>query len=289
MGRIKLGISLKSLGQPFRRSLPPAQNLGVAGVELEAGGELLPQRLTQTGRREIGHLLRSHDLAVSGIVCPLRRGLDEAQDLEPRLEQIRLTMALAYDLGPRLVILQPGRLVLPTQEAAPPRIILGEESDLTTGGVLLGASSVPTNPQESRANLMKESLDALGKHGDRIGVTLALDVALDDPAATIAYLDRFDSGSLAINYNPANLVIAGFNPHDAIKAFQKRIAHVHAQDARRISPSKLATVPLGHGDIDWMQLLADFEAIEYHGYVTVLGDDHSEAAAGVAFLRRLVV
>jgi sugar phosphate isomerase/epimerase len=65
--------------------------------------------------------------------------------------------------------------------------------------------------------------------------------------------------------------------------------HAHAQDARRISPSKLATVPLGHGDIDWMQLLANFEEIEYRGYLTVLGDDRAELAGGVSFLKRFVV
>ena len=75
MARIKLGISLKSLALPFRRSLPLAQKLGAQGVELEAIGELTPKNLTQTGRREITHLLRSHDLSVSAIVCPLRRGL----------------------------------------------------------------------------------------------------------------------------------------------------------------------------------------------------------------------
>src|SRR5438132_4741590 len=110
MGPIKLGVCLKSLGLPFRRSLSPAQQLGVTAIELEALGELWPQNLTQTGRREITHLLRSYDLAVSAIVCPLRRGLDVAQDLEPRLEQIRLTMALAFELGPRLVIIPIGKL-----------------------------------------------------------------------------------------------------------------------------------------------------------------------------------
>src|SRR5262249_59823508 len=98
MGRIKPGIFQKSLGLPFRRSLPAAQKLGASALELEASRELLPRNLTQTGRREITHLLRSHDLSVSAIVCPLRRGLDVAQDLEPRLEQIRQTMALAFDL-----------------------------------------------------------------------------------------------------------------------------------------------------------------------------------------------
>jgi L-ribulose-5-phosphate 3-epimerase len=267
MGRIKLGISQKSLGLPFRRSLPEAQKLGVVAVELEAMGELWPQDLTQTGRREILHLLRSHDLAVSALVCPLRRGLDVAEDLEPRMEQIRLTMALAFDLGPRMVIIQAGRV-----PSSPPP---GEGSDVRA-------------PDDPRAALMRESLDALGRHGDRTGVTIALDTGLDSPESLVTYLSCFDVGSLAVNFNPANLVIAGHSPYDAVRTFHKRIATVHAQDARRISPNRMATVPLGHGDLDWMQLLANFEEIEYRGPLTVLGNDRAEIGQGVAFLRRFV-
>jgi L-ribulose-5-phosphate 3-epimerase len=257
MGRIKLGISLKSLGLPFRRSLPLAQKLGASAIELEAAGELLPQNLTQTGRREITHLLRSHDLTVSAVVCPLRRGLDVAEDLEPRIEQIRQTMALAFDLGPRLVIIQAGQ--------------------------------VAEKVEDPRFPFMKESLEALGRYGDRTGNILALDTGLDSPETLIAFLNRFDVGSLGVNFNPANLVISGHNPYDAVRTFQKRMVHAHAQDARRISPNRMATVPLGHGDLDWMQLLANFEEIEYRGGVTVLGDDSGELAAGVAFLRRFIV
>jgi L-ribulose-5-phosphate 3-epimerase len=220
-------------------------------------GELWPQNLTQTGRREILHLLRSHDLAVSALVCPLRRGLDVAEDLEPRMEQIRLTMALAFELGPRLVIIQAGR--------------------------------VPEKEDDPRFPLMKESLDGLGRHGDRTGVTIALDTGLNSPESLVKYLGCFDVGSLAVNFNPANLVIAGHSPYDAVRTFHKRSASVHAQDARRISPNRMATVPLGHGDLDWMQLLANFEEIEYRGPLTVLGNDRAELAQGVAFLRRFVV
>jgi L-ribulose-5-phosphate 3-epimerase len=257
MGRIKLGVSLKSLGLPFRRSLPAALQLGVSGVELEATGELSPQNLTQTGRREILHLLRSHDLQVSSVVCPLRHGLDVAENQEPRLEQIRLTMALAFDLGPRLVILQAGR--------------------------------IPESDDDPRAPLMKEALNDLGRHGDRTGTLVALDTGLDSPAALMTYLQRFDVGSLVVNFNPANLVIGGYDPYEAVTALNKRISHAHAQDARRISPNRMSTIALGHGDIDWMQLLASFEQIDYHGYLTLLGDNQADLAAGVSFLRRFVM
>ncbi|MBI2804055.1 MAG: sugar phosphate isomerase/epimerase [Planctomycetes bacterium] len=251
------------------------------GLELEAAGELLPQNLTATGRREITHLLRSHDLAVTALTCPIRRGLDQPQDLEPRLEQIRLTMALAHDLGPRLVIIQAGQIpdFLPSPsergaggEGAMPEIITG----------------IKLAPEDVRAALMKESLDALGKHGDRIGVIVALDTGVDAPETVAAYLDRFDTGSLAVSYNPANLVISGHNPHDAVRTLRHRIVHVHAEDARRISPNRMATVPLGHGDLDWLTLLADLDEIAYRGFSTIKADDGANLAAGVAFLRRVM-
>jgi sugar phosphate isomerase/epimerase len=248
----------------------------VAAIELEAAGELLPQNLTQTGRREILHLLRSHDLTVSALFCPLRHGLDVAADLEPRLQQIRLTMALAFDLGPRLVIIQPGPINSPLAPGVPcPR------------GPSEGAPSVG-GPAWACHPSLKESLDALGRHGDRTGVTIALDTALDSPETLVNFLGCFDVGSLAVNFNPANLVIGCHNPYDAIRTFYKRIATVHAQDARRISPNRMATVPLGHGDLDWMQLLANFEEIDYRGPLTVLADNRVELAPGVAFLRRFV-
>jgi sugar phosphate isomerase/epimerase len=230
--------------------------IGANGVELEAAGELSPRSLTHTGRREILHLLRSHDLGICALTCPLRQGLDVAEHLEPRLEQIRAAMALAYDLGPRLVIIQAGR--------------------------------VPQKADEPAALLMKESLHNLGQYGDRTGTLVALDTGLDDPTALLAYLQQFDCGSLAVNFNPANLVVGGFNPYDAVTVMASRIAHVHAQDARRINPNRMAAVPLGHGDLDWMQLLASFESIDYRGYLTVLGDDRSELASGVTFLGRFV-
>lgn len=217
---------------------------------------MLPQSLTQTGRREITYLLRSYDLTACAVTCPLRRGLDDAADLEPRLEQIRQTMGLAVDLGPRLVMLQAGR--------------------------------IPDKGELARIALMKDSLDALGRHGDRIGVTIALDTGLDSPETLAAYLDGFDTGSLAVNFNPANLVISGNNPYAAVKTLHRRIAQVHAQDARRISPNKMATVPLGHGDLDWVALVARFEEIDYHRYFTIPAEGLAELASGTAFLRRFL-
>ena len=256
MARIKLGISLKSLPWPLRRSLGEAHRLAAQGVELAAAGDLAPQTLSQTGRREVRHLLRSYDLDASAVFCPLRRGLDVAENQQPRIEFIKQVMSLSFDLGPRLVIVQAGHL--------------------------------PEKDDDPRLPLLRDALEALARHGDRVGTTLALDTGLESGAALRAFLDRFDSGSLAANYNPANLLIAGHDPYEAARALAGRIANVHAEDARTISPNRLQRMPLGHGDLDWLRLLATLEEVGYHAYVTVTGDEPAEIGSGLQLLRRLV-
>src|SRR5215471_7391804 len=110
MTKIKLGIRLESLGLPLRRALQQAERLGVAGVQVDAAGVLCPNSLSQTGRREFKHLLRSHNLELTALGCPLRRGLDTAQDQQPRIEHVRTVMSLSFDLGPRIAIVQAGRI-----------------------------------------------------------------------------------------------------------------------------------------------------------------------------------
>jgi L-ribulose-5-phosphate 3-epimerase len=258
---VKIGIRLKSLGVPFRRALAEAQKLGVSGVELDATGDFAPKALSQTGRRELRHLLRSHDLELTAMGCPLRRGLDAAENQQQRIDLVRDVLSLSFDLGPRLVVLQPGR--------------------------------IPGKDDDPRAPTMKESLTALGQHGDRVGATLALETGLTSGAVLADYLGRLDTGSVAACLNPGNLLINGHNPHETARALIKRIVYAHATDARCADASRgLREVPLGHGDIDWLEMIGTLTEIDYQGWLTIDREPgpHSlaEVAAAVPFLRRLI-
>src|SRR5438445_7747519 len=98
MSRLEIGVRLESLGLPLRRALAEAARLGVPGVQVDAAGDLSPRSLSLTGRREFRHLLRGHNLELSALGCPLRRGLDAAEDQQPRLEHVREVLALSFDL-----------------------------------------------------------------------------------------------------------------------------------------------------------------------------------------------
>ena len=97
MNRFKLGIVLETTGLPVRRALQEASRLGVSGVQIDAVGDLAPDRLSDTGRREFRTLLKSYNLELSALNCPLRRGLDVAENLQPRIEHIRKVLGDIVD------------------------------------------------------------------------------------------------------------------------------------------------------------------------------------------------
>jgi sugar phosphate isomerase/epimerase len=191
--------------------------------------------------------------------CPLRHGLDVALDLQPRIERIQGAMTLSVELGARLVIVEAGR--------------------------------IPESAEEPRMAILTESLHALGRHGDRIGAILALETGLESGNTLAEFLARLDTGGLGVGFNPANLLVNGFDPIAELSGLRGRIVYALAKDARRGGGSRTAReAPLGHGDIDWLQLLGTLGAMEYSGWVVVErdGSPNTDVAAGVEFLRRLV-
>jgi len=247
------------LNLPLRQLLPALAKLGAAGVELHAVADLAPAQLSQTGRRELRQLLRGHGLEVASVFCPLRRGLANPENQEARLDYLRQALTMSYELGPRVVVIEPGPL--------------------------------PKGDEDPQAPVFMEALAALGRHGDRVGAMLALETGLDAAAELDRFLGRFDSGGLGVSFNPGNLLIHGHEPLAAARTLNRRIVTVHAKDARLAGAGRAAQeVPLGHGDIDWLALLAALEEVEYRGWLTIVRGAPASAAeigASVQFLKRL--
>jgi L-ribulose-5-phosphate 3-epimerase len=235
-----------------------ASKLGVTGLELAAAGELAPAQLTQSGRREIRHLFASSQLSIAAVAAPLRFGLDIPEQQDARIDFIRQAMSLAADLGCPRVVIQPG--------------------------------PIPSDEKDPRYPLMFDALLDLGRHGDRIGVIVALEPAGDEPHVVEAFLAQFDTGGLALAYNPGFLLIQGRDPYQAVRQWRSRIVYAHATDARRGAAPRL--VPVGRGDLDWMELLAAFAEVEYRGFLTADFEPgvnaEREAAESIGFLQRLV-
>ena len=257
---MKIGVCLESLGMSFRQGLPRISRLGVAGLQVDAVGELAPQQLTATGQREVRNLLKTYDMQLTALNCPLRRGIDVARDQMQRLEYIRKVMDLSFELGPRIVILQCPR--------------------------------IPDAPESAAYPPLDEALRDLGAYGDKIGVRIGLEIGFDSGDRVKGLLDRYDFGCLSVNYDPANMLLHGHDPVKNIVPLQGRIVQVHARDARSATVSGGASeVPLGAGNVEWMGLVGTLTAVEYRGYLTIKrerGAGVEEIEAGILFLRKFV-
>ena len=261
MNRVKIGICLASLGLPLRRGLAEAERMGVTGVRVDAVGELSPKTLSQTGRREFLHLLRSYNLELCALNCPLRHGLDTAEGQDLRIEHVQRVLSLSFDLGARLVT--------------------------------IAAGSIPEKLDEPRGLRLTEAFQAIGRYGDRTGTVLAVESGAEEGKSLRGFLERFDTGSLAVNLDPANFVVNGLDPYENTRALQGKAAFAHAKDARKTAGSRVAQeVALGHGEIDWMRYLSVLEEIEYRNWLTIVSRSSEqrteEVAVGVKFLKRLM-
>jgi sugar phosphate isomerase/epimerase len=193
--------------------------------------------------------------------APLRRGLDIADDLQPRVEHVRKVMQLAFDLGAR--------------KASVP------------------FPKIPADTATPRAATLKESLTDLSGFGDRVGTLLCLECGLDPGDKVRDYLTGYDSGCLAVNFDPANFLANGFDPLGSLSSLAGKVAHTHARDIRTATLSGgPKEVPVGAGDIEWLAYVATLESIDYRGFLVVERQEgenrFADVAAGVRFLKRLV-
>lgn len=278
MNQFKLGVVLESLGLPVRSGLMAAAKLGVQGVQVDAAGDLSPDKLGATGRREFRTLLRSFNLELTALSVPLRHGLDTFAHQQQRIDHLKAAMQLAYDLGAK-------KLVVPL-----PRLPKADDKPATPAPSADPFPILSFGPKEpSKAVVLRESLLALGGHGDRIGVLLCLEAGLDGGAETSTYLDGFESGSLRVTFDPANFLSNGHDPLTSLMALGKRVAHAHARDARSSTAGGPKEVAVGAGEIEWMGLVAGLSAIDYRGFVCVERTGaEAEVPASVAFLRRFI-
>ena len=259
MKPLRIGIVVESTGLSVRQAVAQAARMGAEGVQVDAVGELAPDALGETGRREFRNLLRSFNQELAALHVPLRRGLDVAEDLQPRLDHVRKVMQLAFDLGAR-------RVVVPCPK-------------------------IPPDPATPRSQLMRESLLALGTHGDRVGSVVALEIGFDPGEKVREYLAGFDTGSLKVTYDPANMLMHGHDPVANLAPLKDLLSHVHARDARMAGLSRgLQEVPVGAGDVDWMTFTATLQVLDYGGFLVVereQGDDKlADVESVVKFLRR---
>jgi len=259
MARFKIGLRMQVLRLPIRKALRVAAQSGVAGVQIDPKGELSPERLSGTGRREFRRLLEQLGLQLTGLSFPARRGFDTEEGLEGRLEALTKLFAFAYQLGAPLVIGSIGR--------------------------------VPEDREHPARRLLEEVLAEIGRRAERHGAVFAVETGTESGKTLRGLLDVVNLPTVRCNLDPANLLVRGYDPVAAVFDLAEMIVHTHARDALREAAGDIGReVPLGRGDLDWDSYMRALADIDYYGWLTIerqqAADPQAELSQAVAFLRR---
>jgi sugar phosphate isomerase/epimerase len=257
---LRIGVQLASLQLPFRQALHTAGELGADAVEIDARQQLKPRELTQTGLRQLRKMLEDRNLRVCAVSFRTRRGYDVSDDLDRRIEATKDAMRLAYRLGAPVVVNHVGR--------------------------------IPTETSEPAWDLLVQALGDLGHFGQREGAFLAADTGAEDPTLLARLIEAMPAGGLAVNLDPASLLINGFSPREAVRVLGRHTMHVYARDGvRDLARGRGVETPLGRGSVDFPELIGALEEFDYHGHFTVgrpgASDPISEFGQAVRYLRAL--
>jgi sugar phosphate isomerase/epimerase len=113
---------------------------------------------------------------------------------------------------------------------------------------------------------LPEAVRWLAEMADRIGTRLAFETDGADPQLTANLLKEVDCPLLGVCYDPAALLIDGFDPLAGLPPLADRILIARARDALAGSGQHPGReTALGHGQIDLQAYLADLEAAGYRG------------------------
>lgn len=259
---MKIGIITASLPMDTKTGLRKARELGAHGVQLWiVDNDLDPRNLTQSGRKELVDYMASLDLERSAL-CGDIGGFTDLSKVDERIARTKQMFDLCVDLKTPI---------------------------LTTH---IGV--VPGDPLSREYNGLLEAVREIAEYAANRDCCFATETG-PEPAETLAaFLDRANSSGAKANYDPANLVMSGFNHLEGLYALGTYVVHTHAKDgiAHSIAEKKeVMEVPLGKGDVDFPRYLHILrEELGYTGYLTIereCGDDPiADIAEAIAFLKR---
>jgi len=282
MADFPIGVLMEGFRVHWTDALKLAQKVGVAGVQIYSTyGEMAPGSLTPQKRRELLDIVKSYGLTVSALCGDLGGGgFTNPENNAAKIEKSKRIIDLAKDLETNVVTTHVG--VIPDDKAHP------------------------------RFAILQDACGQLAEYADSLDAHFAIETGPETSATLKMFLDSLGSHGVAVNMDPANLVmVTGDDPAQAVRTLGDYIVHTHAKDGVRhyyrdpmeiyhaaedqdhivVDPS-FEEVPLGQGGVNWDEYLAALREIGYKGFLTIereVGDTpYDDIALAVEFLKARV-
>lgn len=259
MGTLKTGAFLGSFRLDFKSALARARDIGLDGLQLSnLEGAIDVENITPAQAKEIRELFRAHGLAISAVCGDIGGfSIEDAAEAARRVERTRR-------------IMENTRLL---------------EVDIVQTHI----GFIPADFTEARAVVLKDCLERIGRHGEETGVFLATETGPEPADRMKIFLDDLAVPAVKVNYDPANLVMKGFDCLDGVFRLRDYIIHTHAKDGRA-EPDALGRreQPLGQGDVDFDRYIAALKEIGYRGFFVIEREVGDDPAADIAEAKRFL-
>lgn len=278
MYKFPIGVMLESFNKPVAESLDLAKQVGAQGLQIYATPASLESKglTTAEAQNDFLKMVKDHGLEISALCADLGHGFGDADKNPELIEKSKSILDLALRFGTNIVT--------------------------THIGV------VPSDTSDSRYHVMQDACGELARYADKMKAHFAIETGPEKSVILKNFLDSLHSTGVAVNLDPANLVmVAGDDPVQAVYNLKKYIVHTHAKDGKKLtdqdpeviyglrpSPEKVTgpsfiELPLGEGGVPFPEYLKALDEIGYKGFLTIereVGDDPTaDIRKAVVFLK----
>lgn len=259
MKRLKVGAFLSSFKLDFQKSLKKASEIGLAGIQLSSlNDEIDVENISSAQAGGIVKAFKDHGLTISSVCGDIGGFATEDQAVaDDRVKRTKAIMDTTSRLGCKIVQTHIGFI----------------EEDFSKKSV----------------TVMSRCLEEIGKYGQKIGVVLATETGPEPAERMKRFLDRLGVAAVKVNYDPANLVMGGFDHLGGVSDLKAYIVHSHAKDGlRKPDAQGRQEQPLGQGEVDWPRYIAAMDAIGFTGFYTIERECGEDPAADIALAKRFL-
>ena len=296
---LKLGVVASALSSDPRSAPLLARMAGFAGLQFDARSNSVDiPELSGTGRREFLRLLTGQDQQLVGLRTELGpKGFGPGADVDRELSRLAKVMEAATGLGAPLVCVDVGPLPVPAATEPPkPKVtpdmaglILLPTSQETRETAKPQVAAAPPDP--AFVSQVDAALAELGRLADRTSTVVALRSELSPMSALDRALRAADCPWFGVDLDPAAVAADAWELDEVFSRLGAQVRHVRGRDALGGADRRTKPAPIGRGETNWAQLLANLRDADYAGWITIdpleLPDRSGAAIAGLTHLRSI--
>ena len=260
MFRLKISVATASFRQQLRQSLNTAGRAGARGVQFDLRNEVKPIDYGETARRQLLHVLRERDLIAAAAHFPLRGPLTDPERLDERIEALHEAIRFAAQLKIRVLTFRPG--------------------------------TIPEPDDPLYADRFLPILSDLAATANHQGVLPCLILTANPSDRVQSLIADVKTGPVGVDADLGGWVMHSEPPAEQLRELHAVVGHVQIRDAIRSTDGSGKEVPVGRGEVDWDEIAALLEEMDYSGWLTVLrtaGEDPiGDISRAIQYLKNLM-